>query len=108
MSSVSVKKVSAGLGLLTLLVGAGAAVDSRYAKAGDMGRALTDIHQGLQDLQLGQLQTARALLSRELFDYELRDHRLTPLERQRMHVVRDELDALDRRIDSLKRAQDSR
>lgn len=108
MRNGAVKKIALGLSMLGVVVGAGAAVDSRYAKAADVGRALSDIHQGLEDLQLGQLQTARALLARELFDYELRNHRLTPLERQRAHVVRDELDALGKRIDAMTRKQDAR
>lgn len=106
--NATVKMLSAGVALLTVFVGAGAAVDSRYAKAADVSRALTDIHRGLQDLQLGQLQTARALLSRELFDYENRDHRLTVRERQRAQMVREEIEALDRRIEALKTRQDAR
>lgn len=104
----TLKKAGAGLSLLVVLVGTGAAIDSRYAKAADVERALKDVHQGLQNLQLGQLQATRALLARELFDYQVRNHRLTDLERQRAGALREEIDALDRRIEKLKHVQDVR
>ena len=104
----TVKKVVAAVSVAGILGGGAVAYASRLAKAADVERAFKDIHQGLQDLQLGQLQTARALLSRELFDYQIRDHRLTDLERQRANTVREELNSLDRRIETLKKVQDAR
>ncbi|MDP3766450.1 MAG: hypothetical protein Q8S13_00405 [Dehalococcoidia bacterium] len=100
-------KVAAIVSALAVLAGAGAAIDSRYAKAADVDRALTDIREGLQDIQIGQLQTARALLSRELFDYQVRG-RLTDLERRRARAIEEELGSMEQRIDALKRIQDAR
>mgnify|MGYP001604119625 CR=1 FL=1 len=100
-------KAAAVVSALAVLVGAAATVDSRHAKAADVGRALSDIREGLQDLQIGQLQTARALLSRELFDYQVRG-RLTDLERRRARAIEEELASMEQRIDALRRVQDAR
>lgn len=104
----TVKKVAGTITAIAILVGAGAAVDSRYAKAADVEGALRDVHRGLESLQLGQWQTARALLSRELFEYQMREGKLTPLERQRKQTIEVVIRDLDRRIETLQRAQDSR
>ena len=108
MKSNTFKKLVAAFSLLGVFGGAGAALDNRYAKAANVEGALKDVHHGLKNLQLGQWQTARALLSRELFEYQMREGRLTPLERQRKQTVEGEIRDLERRIETLQRAQDAR
>ena len=87
-------------------MGAGAASDSRYEKASAASEAYADIHRGLQSLRLGQLQTQRALLAAELFNYDLRAAKLSDLERQRAQSIRNEIADLDRRIGTLEHAQE--
>lgn len=96
------------LSVLGILTGAAMTVDGRYAKAADVERALKDVHQGLQTLHLGQLQARREVLRRELFEYRLRDSKITDLERQRSQALQEELGSLDRRIEVLEREQDIR
>ena len=95
------KKGGAAISGVAVIIGAFIGVDNRYAKAGDVGKALTDIHGSLQDLRIGQLQTRQAMLSRELFEYQLRDGRLTWLERQRQQAIRDEMRQLDEQVRAL-------
>jgi hypothetical protein len=106
------------IGLSSLIVAGGVilsggkAVDGLYVRKvvflafqADMGKALSDIHDGLKTLHVGQLETRRALLASELFNYEVRAGHLTDLERKRAQDIRDELKQLDQRIEELEKMQ---
>ena len=72
--------------------------DERYAKA-------EEVRQQISDIKLLYLASERRGLRREKFDLESTAQRrqLTPLERQRLDQIVEELKALDRQMDGIRR-----
>jgi hypothetical protein len=108
-TSALFKIVGASIAGIAAMAPIAVKVDSLYERkadhaifAADMGRALSDIHHGLQDLRLGQLQTRQALLRQELFGYQVRGGGgLSDLEKRRAQDIRDELRDLEHQIQTI-------